>query len=68
MITNNPYLLQHQSAIFRESTNTTDHKTKTPLQALIALTVIFNNEMLKICNAGKYEKTHSLSNIMKQKC
>ena len=34
-------MLQHQSAIFRESTNTKDNKTKTPPQALIALTVMF---------------------------
>jgi hypothetical protein len=39
MKTNNPHMLQYQSAIFRESTNTKDHKTKTPLQPLIALTV-----------------------------
>jgi len=39
MKTNNPHMLQYQSAIFRESMNTKDHKTKTPLQPLIALTV-----------------------------
>jgi len=40
MITNSLYMLQHQSAICRDSTNTKDQRTKTRLP-LIALTVIF---------------------------
>ena len=42
------YMFRYRSAIFRESTNTKDYNSTTPLQLLIALTVII--KILIYCN------------------
>jgi hypothetical protein len=41
VISTNPYMFQHVSAIRRESTNSKDHRCNTPLQVLITITGIF---------------------------
>jgi len=38
----NSYMFRHQSAIPKESTKTKEHVTNTPIQVLIALTLIIN--------------------------
>jgi acetylornithine/succinyldiaminopimelate/putrescine aminotransferase len=41
----NCYMFWHQSAIFRESTKTKEHKSNTPIQVLITLTAMaFHND------------------------
>jgi hypothetical protein len=51
----NSYVFRHQNAILSESIKTKEHKSKTPIQVSIALTVIISTKILK------FQRTHGLN-------